>query len=80
MTVREAISLERKLGRERSNYKSLLMRKPHHSDFGGIQKTIIKLEEEINGINELLDGMLLEDTYTNKALEFLTKYEEVLND
>ena len=80
MTVREAIKLEEKLRRESSNWKSLLMRRPSHSDFGGIQKTIQKLNNEIVEINKLLDGIDLEDTYTDKALSFLNKYEEVLND
>ena len=76
MKVRDAFIIIRQLRINRDNYTSLIQDKPFHSDYKEHCLTVRKHDQEIARLEELVHNMELEDSYDEKTLRFLNKYEE----
>ena len=80
MKVKDAFEIIATLKAEKEGRQHIIMGNPYHADFKHQRQIIINIIDEIYRINELVENMELEDSYDERTLNFLNKYEEALDE
>lgn len=80
MKVKDAFEIIDTLRAEKEGRQHIIVSNPYHADFAHQRQIILDIIKEIERIEELVHNMELEDSYDERTLKFLNKYEGVLDE